>query len=50
MPFEDYQEQGFEDAKQQHFEQGKWTLESYLLSHLSFKFTFTLYAMHESII
>ena len=37
-PFEDYQEQGFEDAEQQqHFEQGKWTLESYLLPHnLSF--------------
>jgi len=25
-PFEDYQEQGFDDAEQQqHFEQGKWT-------------------------
>ena len=32
-PFKDQQEQGFDDAdQQQHFEEGKWTPWSFLLS------------------
>ena len=50
-PFGDQQEQAFEDAEQQqHFEEGKWTLDHACCPIIYPIFTFTLYAMHESII
>ena len=46
-PFEDQQEQAFEDTEQQQqFEEGKWPLIMLVVPMIYQKFTFTLPAMH----